>query len=165
MIEIKIILLEFFEDEVSEARVVMEKIKEIPLDYRLTEESRTVLELANHIAQIPRIDIGIYSGELASGELAHKMEIELTRKTLADILKVFDEGCKFLQKYFKTMTDEDFMKKSLVPFYEPNAKPNAWSYFLPKLTTHITLHKGILWSYLKSAKAKVNMFTYYGSKD
>ncbi|MBN1329881.1 MAG: hypothetical protein JXA54_10440 [Candidatus Heimdallarchaeota archaeon] len=165
MIDIKTILLEFFEDEAAEARVVIEKIKDISLDHRLTKETRTVLELANHIAQIPRIDIGIYSKELDSGEKAHKMELELTRQTIDEILKVYDEGCKYLKNYFVKMTNEDFTKKCFVPFYEPNTSPKAWSYFLPKLTTHITMHKGILWSYLKSANAKVNMFTYYGSKD
>ncbi len=165
MTNIKTILLEFFDEEAAEAKVVLNKIKEISLDYQLTKETRSVLDLANHIAQIPRIDIGIYSKELDSGEKAHKMELELNRKTIDEILKVYDTGCKYLKEYFKKMSDEDFNKKNLVPFYEPNVEPKSWSHFLPKIITHITLHKGILWAYLKAADAKVNMFTYYGSKE
>ena len=57
---IKDVLLDFFDDEAKEVRVVMEKAKEVSPDFRLTEDSRTILELVNHIAQIPQIDIDIY---------------------------------------------------------------------------------------------------------
>ena len=60
------------------------------------------------------------------------------------------------------MTDEELTEENMRPFYEPKSKLRSWAYFLPKLITHLVLHKGILWSYLKSANTKVNMFTYYG---
>ena len=80
------------------------------------------------------------------------------------MLEVFDNGCDYLRKYFKKFTDKDLLEETLRPFYEPDSPPRAWTHFLPKLTTHLALHKGVLWSYLKAAKAKVNMFTYYGRK-
>lgn len=157
------IFLSMFNDEVREVRYVLEQIKRVRLDFRLTDNTRTVLELANHIAQIPRIDIGIYSGELSSGELAHEIELKLTRNTIDEVLKVFDDGCNFLCTFFKKMVDEDLLIESLVPFYEPSHPPRSWSYFLPKLITHLVLHKGILWAYLRAAQLDVTMFTYYGS--
>ncbi len=161
---IKDVLLDFFEDEIKEVRVVMEKAKEVPLDFRLTEDSRTLLELVNHIAQIPQIDVDIYSGKFPSGEETHKLELKLNKKKIDDVLKVFDDSCNYLRKYFEKLTDEDLLKETLRPFYEPDSPPQAWTQFLPKLTTHLALHKGVLWSYLKAAKANVNMFTYYGAK-
>ena len=161
---IKDVLLDFFEDEVKEVRVVMEKADEIPLNFRLTKDSRTLLNLVNHIAQIPRIDIDIYSGKFPSGKETHKLEILLNKKDIDEVLEVFDNGCDYLRKYFEKFTDKDLLKETLRPFYEPDSPPRAWTHFLPKLTTHLALHKGVLWSYLKAAKAKVNMFTYYGRK-
>jgi len=158
------ILLDFFEDEIKEVRVVIEKAKEITLDFRLTEDSRTLLELVNHIAQIPHIDVDIYSGKFPSGEETHKLELKLNKKKIDDVLKVFDDSCDYLRKYFEKLTDEDLLKETLRPFYEPDSSPRAWTHYLPKLTAHLALHKGILWSYLKAGKAKVNMFTYYGTK-
>lgn len=155
-------LLAFFEDEVSEVRSVINKVKEISLDFRLTEESRTVLELINHIAQIPKIDVGIYSGELDSGELTHQKELELNKKTVDDVLEVLNDGIFYVKEYFKDMSDTDLHERMLRPFYEEDTPLQSWAHFLPKLTAHIALHKGILWAYLKVAKADVNMFTYYG---
>ncbi|MBK5113297.1 MAG: DUF664 domain-containing protein [Candidatus Heimdallarchaeota archaeon] len=161
---IKDVLLDFFEDEFKEVRVVMEKVKEVSLDFRLTEDSRTLLDLVNHIAQIPRIDIDIYSGKFPSAEETHKLELKLNKKNIDDVLKVFDDGCEYLRKYFEKFADEELLKETLRPFYEPDSPPRSWTHFLPKLTAHLALHKGVLWSYLKAAKANVNMFTYYGAK-
>jgi hypothetical protein len=163
MTSIKDVLLAFFDDEVKEARYVIEKVKTIPLDSKLTPNTRPLLALINHIAQIPRIDVDIYSGKFPSGEETHKLELALDRKTVDDVLTVFEESCKYLHAFFKNMTDEEMVEKKLRPFYEPNFDFRSWTHFLPKLTAHIALHKGVLWAYLKVAKADVNMFTYYGS--
>ncbi|NHJ86561.1 MAG: hypothetical protein FK734_13935 [Asgard group archaeon] len=158
----KDILLEMFEDESQEVRFMLVKAKEVSPISKLTPDTRTILDLVNHIAQIPRIDIGIYNGELSSGELAHKMELELNRDTMDEAITVFDEGCKYTKNYFSKMTDEELTEAKMRPFYEPEAEFRSWAYFLPKLTTHLVLHKGILWSYLKLTNEKVNMFSYYG---
>jgi uncharacterized damage-inducible protein DinB len=164
MNSIKEILLAFFDDEAKEVRVVIEKVKGIPLDSKITSKTRTVLELINHIAQIPRIDVDLYSGKLPTGEEAGKMEKAMNKETVNEILEVFDEGCQYLHDYFKDMKEEELLEKNLRPFYEPESDLRSWVQYLPKLTAHIALHKGILWTYLKKAKADVNMFTYYGTK-
>ncbi|NHJ32278.1 MAG: hypothetical protein FK732_05405 [Asgard group archaeon] len=142
----------------------MEKAKEVSLDSRLTKDSRTILELVNHMAQIPQIDVDIYSGKFPSSEETHKLELKLDKKDIDGALRVFDDCCNYLRKYFEKLNDEDLLKETLRPFYEPDAALRSWTHFLPKLTAHLALHKGVLWSYLKVANAKVNMFTYYGTK-
>lgn len=161
---IKDVLLAFFEDEMKEVRVVMEKAKEVSLDFRLTDDSRTLLELVNHMAQVPRIDVDIYSGTFSSGEDTHKLELKLDKKNIDDVLNVFDDCCNYLRKFFEKLIDKDLLKETLRPFYYPDSSPRSWTHFLPKLITHLALHKGVLWSYLKAAKANVTMFTYYGLK-
>ncbi|HUU77378.1 MAG TPA: hypothetical protein VMX55_03480 [candidate division Zixibacteria bacterium] len=156
--------LSIFEDEKKEVKNVIDIARNASPDFKLTEKTRTLIELVNHIAQIPRIDIGIYSGELDSGEKAHAMEVELTREKFDDILKIFDDGCNYLQKYFSNMTDEDFLEENLKAFYELDREAQAWTHYFAKLITHMVLHKGILWAYLKAANLNVNMFTYYGAK-
>ncbi|MFW9922012.1 MAG: DinB family protein [Candidatus Thorarchaeota archaeon] len=158
------IYVSIFEDEVKEVRYIIEQTKTIPLDFRLSPKTRTILELVNHVVQIPRIDIGIYSGELNSGELAHEMELKLNKDNIDDALKVFDDGCNYLRKFFEKMNDEDLMTENLVAFYEQDPKPKAWTHYLAKLITHLVLHKGVIWSYLKVADVDVDMFTYYGMK-
>ena len=162
MKSIKDVLLESFDDEVSELIVVIKKTKTIPLEFKLTPETRPVIDLINHIAQIPKIDLEIFSGKLATGDETGTLEKQLHKATIDDALKVLDEGCKYLREYFKNKTDEELLVEDKRPFYETNTPLRSWGYFLPKITTHLVMHKAILWAYLKAAKADVNMFTYYG---
>jgi len=161
---IKKVLLDSLEDEIKEVRFVIEEVSSIPLNSKLTSETRTILELINHIAQIPRMDIDIYTNKIVTSEQAQKLEQQLNKKTIKDVLKVFDDNCLYLRKHFEKMTDEDLFKENLNPFYEKGKPPKSWTYFLPKITSHLVLHKGVLWSYQKVAGAKVDMFTYYGMK-
>ena len=162
MKSIKDVLIESFDDEVSELRVVIHKAKEIALDFKLTPETRTIFELINHIAQIPKIDLEIFSGKLAAGEQTAAVEKQLQKSTIDEALVVLDDGCKYLKKYFEKMTDKELLKEDKRPFYETDTPLRSWGYFLPKITTHLVMHKAILWAYMKAAKADVNMFTYYG---
>jgi len=162
MKSIKDVLLTSFDDEVSELLVVIQKAKEISLDFKLTPETRTIFDLINHIVQIPKIDLEIFSGKLAAGEQTADVEKLLHKSTIDEALTVLNDGCKYLKKYFEKMTDEELLKKDKRPFYETDTPLRSWGYFLPKITTHLVMHKAILWAYLKAAKADVNMFTYYG---
>ncbi len=162
MKSIKDVLIESFDDEVSELRAVIHKAKEIALDFKLTSETRTIFELINHIVQIPKIDLEIFSGKLATSEQTTAVEKQSQKFTIDEAVVVLDDGCKYLKKYFEKMTDEEILKEDKRPFYETDTPLRSWSYFLPKITTHLVMHKAILWSYMKAAKADVNMFTYYG---
>lgn len=162
MKNIKEVLLGSFDDEVSELLTVIQKAKDIPLDFKMTPETRTILDLINHIVQIPKIDLEIFSGKFDSSEQTAAVEKELHKTTIDEALTVLDDGCKYLKKYFEKLTEKELLIEDKRPFYETDTPLRSWGYFLPKITTHLVMHKAILWSYLKVAKADVNMFTYYG---
>ena len=157
------IYFSIFNEEISEVRHILNLVRKVDPNFKLLENMRPIIDLANHIAQIPRIDYGIYSGELSTGKLAHSLELKLERDTVDEIIDVFDKGCTFLREQFASFDDEDFLEEKLVAFYEQDQTPKSWSFYLPKIITHLVLHKGILWTYLKAC-LDVDMFTYYGGK-
>ncbi|MFX1562925.1 MAG: DinB family protein [Promethearchaeota archaeon] len=155
------VLLEVFEREAQQARVVISTIGKIPKDYKPKEGMRTLWELANHLAQIPLLDPSFYVGEIANVEQAQAKEKKLKSDDLKGLLATFDKGIKEVGKRFKGMTDGEFFAKTLKPFYEKRPKKN-WAHYMPEFITHISMHKMQLWMYLKLAGAKVDMMTYYG---
>lgn len=155
------VLLEVFEVEAKQARCVLNVVKNSDLKYAPKKDLRTLGELANHLAQVPLIDPGIYDGEIADVEQARAREKELNRSTINDILAVFDEGATALRARFTSMAEKEFFAKTLKPFYDPGPE-RSWANFLPDIITHIAMHKMQVWMYLKLAGAKVNMMTYYG---
>jgi uncharacterized damage-inducible protein DinB len=155
------VLLEAFEHEAKQARVVIAAIKDADMDYTPKEGMRTLRELANHLAQIPLLDPAMYSREIEDVEQARAREKELRREDLDGILAVLDEGILAVKQRFTGMADKDFLAKNLQPFYEKEERKN-WAYYMPEFITHISMHKMQLWMYLKLAGVKVNMMTYYG---
>jgi len=155
------VLLEVFEREANQAKVVLTAINKTPKDYIPKEGMRTLWELANHIAQIPLLDPNMYSMKIANVEQAQAKEKELRSADLKGLLSIFDKGIKEVNKRFKNMTEKEFFAKNLKPFYETGPEKN-WAYYMPEFITHISMHKMQLWMYLKLAGAKVDMMTYYG---
>jgi uncharacterized damage-inducible protein DinB len=155
------VLLEVFEREAQQARVVLSTINNTPKNYTPKEGMRTLWELANHLAQIPLLDPSMYSGKIANLEQAQAEEKRLKSDDLKGVLSIFDKGIKEVNKRFKKMTEEEFFAKNLKPFYETGPEKN-WAYLMPEFITHIAMHKMQLWMYLKLAGANVNMMTYYG---
>ncbi|MHA2405879.1 MAG: DinB family protein, partial [Candidatus Hermodarchaeia archaeon] len=155
------VLLDSFELEAKQARCVLNVIKDKDLKYTPSKDLRPLVDLANHLAQVPLIDPSIYDSTLGDAEQARAREHELNRSTMADILVVFDEGVIAVKRRFTGMEEKDFFAKTLKPFYETGSE-RSWANFLPDIITHIAMHKMQVWMYLKLAGAPVNMMTYYG---
>jgi uncharacterized damage-inducible protein DinB len=154
------VLLDAFEHEAKQARVVIATMKGTDMEYTPKEGMRTLRELANHLAQIPHLDPAMYAKEIADVEQARAREKELNREDLDGILAVFDEGVQAVKQRFSGMTEKEFFAKTLKPFYEKTAK--NWAYYIPEFICHIAMHKMQLWMYQKLAGVKVDMMTYYG---
>ncbi len=154
------VLLDAFEHEAKQARVVIATIKDTDMEYTPKEGMRTLQDLANHLAQIPLLDPAMYAREIADVEQARAREKELYREDLDGILAVLDEGINAVKQRFTGMADKEFLAKTLKPFYEKTEK--NWAYYMPEFISHIAMHKMQLWMYLKLAGVKVNMMTYYG---
>lgn len=161
MTKISDVMLNVFKHEASQARVVLDAAKDADMNFVPKEGMRTLKVLANHLAQIPLLDPSMYRGEIENVEQAQAKEKELWRDSLEDMTALFDDGIKSVEKFFDGMSDDEFMKKDLQPFYASDAK-KSWTYYFAEFTTHISMHKMQLWMYLKLAGADVNMMTYYG---
>jgi uncharacterized damage-inducible protein DinB len=161
MPKISDVMLKMFLHESKQARVVLECARGIDLDFVPKEGMRPLKSLANHLAQIPSLDLAMYRGELENMEQAQEREQELSRDDIDNIISVFDEGIELVEKQFTGMSDDEYLAATLQPFYEKKEK-KSWEYYFAEFTTHISMHKMQLWMYLKLAGADVNMMTYYG---
>ena len=155
------VLLSVFNHEAKQARVVLEVAKNADSKFTPMEGMRSLLEVANHLAQIPSLDYRMYLKEIDSTESAQSWEKKLNRESIDEILVVFDKGIKDVNEFFKGMNDKEFLEKKLKPFYEQGDQ-KGWDFYMPEFITHIAMHKMQLWMYLKLAGMDVNMMTYYG---
>ena len=154
-------LLAVYLHEAEQAKTVISIIKPEYLGFTPKEGMRSLVELSNHLAQIPSMDLKMYSGELMDFEQTKKHERELKRFNLAELLKVFDDGIEKVKTYFTDMSEQAFYDNKIKPFYDKGPAKN-WAFYLPESITHIAMHKMQLWMYLKLAGANVDMMTYYG---
>jgi hypothetical protein len=155
------VLLDSFKHETHQARVVIDKARMANSDFVPFKGMRSLITLVNHLAQIPTLDPAVYSSELSTGEAVQKKEEEMYRSDVSDILSVFDEGVKHIEKRLSKMSDKELLEKNLRPFYETGDEKN-WAYYIPEMTRHLAMHKMQLWMYLKLSGLDVNMMTYYG---
>jgi hypothetical protein len=155
------VLMDSFKHEARQARVVIKKVRMAKHDFVPSKGMRSLIDLVNHLAQIPLMDPSMYSNELKSAEAAQKKEQELYRDNIDGALGVFDEGVERTMQRFSTMSEEELLENSLQPFYETGEKKN-WAYYIPEMTRHLAMHKMQLWMYLKLSGLDVNMMTYYG---
>ncbi len=155
------VLLESVKREANQTRVVLSTAEGEDLDFAPKEGMRTMEQLANHTAQIPFMDIAIYSGELDSGQAAQKRESNLNRDSIQDMLKVFDEGLEKMTGFFKRKSDDEMLEDNLKPFYVEEGT-ESWAHYLSECISHLAMHKMQLWMYLKLAGVNVDMMTYYG---
>ena len=155
------ILVEMLEHESLQARFVLAAVKDVDLTFSPYEGMRSLLDLANHLAQIPSIDLKFFSNEFKTFEEVNDWEKKLHRSDITRLLTVFDEGIQTLKEYFENMSNKEMLEKKLKAFYEEGPEKN-WAYYLPEIATHLAMHKMQLWMYLKLAGVPVSMWTYYG---
>lgn len=156
-------LLEMFERESALARFVLSEIEPKHLDFRPLDNMRSLRELANHLAQIPSIDIAFYTKEIENFEAAQIMEHKLWKDDIPEILSVFDKGTQLMKTRLSGLSDEEFQEKKLKAFYE-SGPDNNWIHYLSEIICHIVMHKMQVWMYLRLQGAPVSMWTYYGIK-
>ena len=101
------VLLDAFEHESKQVRVVIEATGGTDMKYTPKKGMRTLRELANHLAQIPLLDPAMYAREIADVEQARAREKELFREDIDGILAVLDEGVQAVKRRFTGMTEKD----------------------------------------------------------
>ncbi len=157
----KDIILDGFLEEARQARFVLSKAEGMNLFYTPSDNLRALRDLANHLAQIPRIDTAIYSGEIETVEDAQALEKELTGSSVSEMVETFDNGLKYAKSFFQEMSEKNFHEAKLKPFYQKEGT-KTWPECLQEMTGHLAMHKMQLWMYLRISGKSVDMYTYYG---
>ncbi len=155
------ILLDMLDHESSQVKFVMIAAKGSDLNFKPTKELRPLIELINHVAQIPTIDLKFYSMEFKEFKEVQAMERELRRETIDDLLSIYDKGMESIHKYISNLSDEQLTENKLKAFYQ-EGQLKSWAHYIPEITTHLAMHKMQIWMYLKLAGVPVSMWTYYG---
>ncbi|TXT53965.1 MAG: hypothetical protein BAJATHORv1_100050 [Candidatus Thorarchaeota archaeon] len=157
------ILIESIETEISQARVVLEKAKEVDLDFSPGYGLKSLKDLANHLVQIPKMDRRIFTMDIKKAEEAQELEKKLKRDSIHGMLEVLDSGTEELVEFFKDASHSELLEKKITPFYMKDVKESL-AHYLQEMATHIAMHKMQVWMYLKLAGKDVDMMTYYGVK-
>lgn len=126
------------------------------LDWRPRENMRTLMELANHLAQVPAVDRLILKG--ATEAEVRALEVSLRRSSPGELAEVWRSGLQEASAYFDSLTPEQFQTEVGKAFYGHAAPMHEW---LLEIITHSYHHRAQLFTYLKLLGRPVDMFTLY----
>jgi uncharacterized damage-inducible protein DinB len=150
-------LLDEFYVIVRTTNHLLKKADSSVYEYRPAENMRSFMELANHLVQIPHVDLAILQEK--SEKDIRKIEKKLSAKNPAEQSHVLEEGYHLLKSYFLSLSEEDFLYKETKAFYAEKGMTQAkW---LVEIVTHAFHHRGQLFTYLKQTNHDVNMFDLY----
>ena len=150
-----------FIHESDQVKVVIKSAVDQDFSFSPKEGMKPLKDLINHLAQIPSLDFSFYKMDIEKIEQAQKMEKDLNRETIDEMVEVFEKGIKRVVAYFKGMQDKEFLEENITPCYM-KGPPKSWAHYLSDITRHLAMHKMQLWMYLKLAGKPVDMMTYYG---
>jgi uncharacterized damage-inducible protein DinB len=126
------------------------------LNWRPRENMRTLLELANHLAQIPSVDLKILQGGTEAEVRA--LEQALYRREPSAWIAVWKDGVDAVSRFYESLTPEAFAHDVARAFYGHAAPLSEW---LLEIITHAYHHRAQLFTYLKILGYPVDMFTLY----
>ncbi len=136
---------------------LLEKVTPELWGFRPREEMRTVLELANHLTQIPLVDLAILQER--SQEEVHALEQALSASDAPHMRANMENGLNELSAYMSGLSEHDFLHKQSKPFYMEHGSTQAkW---LVEIVTHAFHHRAQLFTYLKESGLAITMFDLY----
>ncbi|UWE03235.1 DinB family protein [Laceyella sacchari] len=136
---------------------LIEKIEDKDWHYQPQSAMRTLLEVVNHLVQIPTVDLAIIQEQ---DEISiRKLEKELFTHNAVELLNLLHSGADRLKSYMADLTVEDFVHKTGKPFYSQEGI--SYSKWLIEILTHLSHHRSQLFEYLKELHYNVNMFDLY----
>lgn len=112
--------------------------------YRPQDNMRTMLELANHLAQIPAVDYRIIRGD-KEGELG-KLEGELARDNGDELCEVVREGVADMSRFYERLSFDEYENGSATAYFGRTQTHAQW---LLEVITHMYHHRAQLFMYLK----------------
>ncbi len=131
-------------------------IKPEHFGWRPFESMRSLHELANHLAQVPAIDLLILRG--AAEEEVQKAEQSWMRDDPGAIAEALRQGTLALREYIDKLTLDQFENESGTAFYGRTQTNAKW---LLEVSTHLYHHRAQLFMYLKLNGYPVNTRSLY----
>lgn len=125
-------------------------------DWRPQEGVRTLSELANHLAQIPSVDLRIMKGD--SEQEIKDLELKLKRDKPQEWCEEMRNGVTTLRHFMETLSLDDYENGSGTAFYGRSQTHANW---LLEVVTHLYHHRAQLFMYLKLNGYKVDTSTLY----
>jgi len=130
--------------------------REEHLDYRPQEGMRSLRELANHLAQVPAVDLTILKG--ATEKEVQEAERSLDRSDPAGWQEVLRDGQKELYRYIERLSLDEYENNSGTAFYGRTQTNAQW---LLEIITHLYHHRAQFFMYLKLNGYDVSTKTLY----
>lgn len=138
---------------------IEELFNQIPSEqqsWRPRENMRSIAELANHLAQVPAIDLRIIQGTPEAQVRA--VEAQLQQAEPEELFGVWARGVQSVSEFYAALSPEQFQTQVGKAFYGHEAPLQEW---LLEIITHAYHHRAQLFTYLKQMGRPVDMFTLY----
>ncbi len=88
-----------FIHESDQVKVVIKSAVDQDFGFSPKEGMKPLKDLINHLAQIPSLDFSFYKMDIEKIEQAQKMERDLNRETIVEMLEVFEKGIEHIVEY------------------------------------------------------------------
>ena len=111
---------------------------------------RSLLELGNHFAAVPLVDLAVLQESRADVVLT--IQEALRGVGPAEWIDVFTRGVFAVEEYAGTMTDAEFATRTSRAHYGAANTQAGW---LVELVGHIYHHRGELYTYLQLMEVRV----------
>lgn len=152
----RMLLLEELKKITENCCRLMSLAKEVHLDYRPQDGMRSLAELANHLAQVPAIDLTILKG--TPEKEVQEAERALNRPDPAGWCEVMREGERELYRYIERLSLDEYENNSGTAFYGRTQTNAQW---LLEIITHLYHHRAQFFMYLKLNGYDVSTKTLY----
>jgi len=123
---------------------LFEVIKQEDYGYTPIEGTRTIVELANHLAQLPQVDLRIIQGK-QQNEIT-ELEKSLWREHPKAWGGVMREGMTDLTRFMDQLSLDDYENDSGTAFF---GRTQTYSRWLLEVVTHCYHHRSQLFMYLR----------------
>lgn len=142
---------------VRTAKALVGKIEDDQWGFRPHENMRTLLELTNHLVQIPLADLAILQ-EKSEAEV-QALGTQLQSSSSAELVTTLERGYQALTDYMLGLSETDFLEKTTKAFYAESASTQA--HWLVEIVTHFFHHRAQVFTYMKQQGVPVTMFDLY----
>ncbi len=122
------------------------------LDSRPAPGVRSLLELGNHFAAVPLVDLAILQSN--SHQVVETIEDTLHGAGPVDWIEIFERGARAVAEFFERMSEEDFETRMSRAHY---GMANEQSIWLLEMLGHIYHHRGQFYAYLRMLNVKVDV--------